>query len=195
MSHSEITVRLEYIIEERGREPYQQATELAITEYGVGETVPGRPILGLQIKEDDESERRIYRLYRIADALPIPIVDETETPPRTIQFKISWHSRGNLNDGVTAAYDVTGQENLAPEISEERDDLEWKYLVTEEQGRYHLVHVIPQAAGNVTPCEVLAIQGIDCSHPRLNPIEKTQCRSLGCLPRPPRPWWQRIVRR
>lgn len=195
MSRSEMTVRLEYIVEGKGREPYEQVKELPITEYNVGEDVPGKPILGLQVKEDDESGRRTYRLYRVSEALPIDLVDGSETSPRVILFKIRWHSFRDPNDGVTAAYEITGRENLSESIVEERDDIDWKYILKEENDRYHLVRIRPKVAGNVTLCEVLENQGINCSKSRLNPIEETECRTAGCIPRPKRPWWQRIVRR
>ena len=179
-----ITLRLEYIVEKQGFEPYEQVEKLAITEYIVTEKeVPGEPILGLQIKENPNGHHT-YRLYRVQDQLPILFVDdEPDRPPRAILFKIHWRD-SFIDDGVTSSYIVSGQEQLSETIDEERNDIEWKYILKEKDGKYYLIHKVPDVAGNMNSCETIANQGVDCKRPK-NDIERNKCRVHKC-PRPKR---------
>jgi len=180
-----ITLRLEYIMEKQDYEPYEEVKEIPITEYVVGDKVPGKPILGLQMKENSEDGRRMYRLYRIADALPVDLGDDIAT--RSILFKIYWRNFFRKNDDVSAAYVVSGKENLIEDIDENGDQIEWKYILKEENGRYYLVHVTPEGSGKQDVCKSLKNRNINCKKTQVRE-ERTLCRIYGCQKarRPPR---------
>jgi|GEM_PF-3710263 len=184
MFGSKVTLRLEYIVEEPKFEPYLETLEIPIEEYIVTEReVGGEPILGLQIKEES-SGHSTYRLYRAPDKLPIDVDDGPSQQPRAILLKITWRD-SFIDDGITATYIISGQEHLQDAIDEDRDDIEWKYILKKEDDKYYLIHKVPDVAGNMNACQTIEKDdGIDCRNPKTK-RERTKCRVNDC-PRPAR---------
>jgi len=186
-------LRLEYIIEDEGSEPYEQTLELPISEYTVGfdpeVEIPGRSILALEAGETDGFGMKRYNLYRVKSALPIDIVDDLQIPPRSILFKIRWRGLLNVPD-ATAAYMIFSGEIDAQEISDNPDDLQWKYVVKEVEGQYHLIHMRSDGAGNVTPCEVLERRGVICKNTK-SLSEYIECKIQRCPTGSILPRWMR----
>lgn len=186
-------LRLEYIIEDGNGEPYEQVLELPIAEYTVGfdpeAEIPGRSILALEAGETDNFGIKRYNLYRVKDALPIDIIDELQTPPRSILFKIRWRGLLNVPD-ATAAYVIPGRETEVQQIDDNPDDLQWKYVLKEIEGQYHLIHMRVDGAGNVTPCEVLERRGVICKNTKTL-AEYIECKIQGCPTGSILPRWMR----
>lgn len=190
MSYSEITLRLEYIVERGKRNPYEKVKEFSIAKYIVGaESVPGNPILALQINTDDDTGDNTYHVHRDANALPIDFIEEGV---QVILFKLRWHSYRNMSNGLTSAHAIFDGETTGP-IDENRGDLTWKYILKEKDGQYYLIRKVEDGAGIVLPCDILKDEGVDCSRPQ-NEVEEIDCLAEGCIKQAARPWWSKIFK-